>query len=150
MIDLLFNLLFDSLRCLRALHSSDQGNILTRYNTLCRALQAFLNQLKEMLLEEGAELSKEGHAKEAAIQLSEGINICAYMQKESINGHLNYLEKLLMERANLFVKSVRFFNCSSCQQDLNYYKNPERNARLSCSSQPVFVIRPMIAIYIRF
>nr|CAB3267881.1 uncharacterized protein zf(c3h/c2h2)-1 [Phallusia mammillata] len=63
--------------------------------------ESFLNQLKEMLLEEGLELFKEGHPKEAVVQLSEGINICAYMKNENIKGHLNFLEKLLMERATI-------------------------------------------------
>lgn len=65
-----------------------------------------MNQLKEMLLEEGMELYKEGHSQEAVVQLSEGINICAYMKKETIKGHLNFLEKLLMERATIVLALV--------------------------------------------
>ncbi|CAK8695466.1 unnamed protein product [Clavelina lepadiformis] len=67
--------------------------------------ETFLNQLKEMLLEEGPELFREGHIKEAISQLSEAINICNYMKTEGIKGHMENLDKLLMERATMHLNS---------------------------------------------
>ena len=77
------------------------------FTVLLIILQAFLNQLKEMLLDEGLELYREGKLKDSLRQFNEGINLCAYMKKEGIVGHSDGLEKLLIEKASIQLNSVR-------------------------------------------
>ena len=69
--------------------------------------QTFLNQLKEMLLDEGLELFREGAQKDAVQQLCEAINISHYMKAEGIKGHLELQDRLNMELAMMQFHMVR-------------------------------------------
>nr|XP_039256845.1 uncharacterized protein LOC120333481 isoform X1 [Styela clava] len=64
----------------------------------------FLNQIKQMLLQEGIELKRESAFSDAVQKLSEALNMCKYMESEGINGHNSSLVILLVERSSALLE----------------------------------------------
>lgn len=64
----------------------------------------FLNQIKQMLLQEGTELKRESAFSEAVQKLSEALNMCKYMESEGIKGHNSSLVILLAERSSALLE----------------------------------------------